>query len=257
MKDKKSKLKFMLDEYIITLNEINEIIVRRENLPNPVRIYPALPNFRCKICQSPYISTEKCKNHQALFISDCNLCPNTIYTIGYYKYDYKNKIAGNQLTNDIFIAKSDANSEIIKFFSKIIYRIIVKNNLSPSHLSFIPSRKEINTLTFKLVENVSTLLNIEFINPKQLIKINYTEAIRNYSNYEMRRENIKNTFIIKNDKKEIFGVSKIVLIDDIMHFGLTLNHFCEILKKKSNVKEINAIVLARSVPYKVKKRKIF
>lgn len=247
----------MLDEYIITFNEINEIIVRKKNLPNPVRIYPGLPNFRCKICQSPYISTEKCKNHKALIISDSNLCPIHIYTIGYYKYDYKNKIAGNQLTNDIFIAKSGVNSEIVKFFSKIIYKIIVKNNLSPSHLSFIPSRKETNTLTFNLVENVSTLLNTEIINSKQFIKINYTEAIRNYSNYKMRRENIKNTFIMKNDKKEIFGIKKIILIDDIMHFGLTLNHFCKILHEKSDVKRIDAIVLARSVPYKVKKRKIF
>jgi len=247
---------FMSNEYIVTFNEINEIIVKKKNLPNPVRTYPALPNFRCKICQSPYVSTEKCRNHEGLK-TDSKCYPHRVFTIGYYEYDYTSKMAGNQLTKDIFFARSSLDSGMIKIFGKIIYEIIKIHNLSPSHLSFIPSREESNILTLSLVEIVSKALNLEFIDSSQFIEIDYKEPIRDESKFDIRSKNIKNTFLIKNDEREVFGIEKLLLIDDIMHFGLTLNHFCQIFLKKSDVNEIEAIVLARSIPYRFNKRKLF
>jgi ComF family protein len=96
-----------------------------------------------------------------------------------------------------------------------------------------------------LAKNMATGFEIN-LSKNNLIRIKYSQSQMNLKNTAERKENVKNSFKIKNPA-EITG-KNILLIDDITTTGATLESCAQILKK-GEAKSVFATVIARQDKY--------
>lgn len=89
---------------------------------------------------------------------------------------------------------------------------------------------------------ISQILSLPMEN-KILARIKETQSQAKLKNWELRKENLKGSFEIKNPEK--IRNANIILVDDVYTSGATINEAAKILKE-NKVKKIIAIVITKT-----------
>ena len=95
-----------------------------------------------------------------------------------------------------------------------------------------------------LSRGINSILNIQYI-PDLLIRIKNTKTQTHLTRKE-REENLSNAFIVNKKYSDAIEGKKIIVIDDVVTSGSTLNEAIKELKK-TNVSKICALTLAMAV----------
>lgn len=195
-------------------------------------IYP--PEEKCIICdESGFIGIcPYCKSN--IKVSNINDSGNISY--GFYggalkKLILEFKYSGNFIAGDIL--------------SKFLLEIINKENINGDIICYVPmTKKSIKKRGFNqckvIANNISFYTNIEVSNC--IKKVKDTREQKTLSKEE-RNINVKGVFAISNDS-DIKG-KNVILIDDVMTTGATVNE-CKNILKKSGANKIFILTIAKS-----------
>ncbi len=194
--------------------------------------------YRCILCKKELFSNFKtalCKDcHKTLLsylrLEIINKYNYKIYILFFYEGEIKKLIR---------LFKFHDNTYIAKIFSIFLIKAIKDAKISFNYISYVPMYKIKKIIrgydqSQLLAKFIATELNIKCIdlisrkkNTKSLYKLNKKE----------RAEELKDAFILKNNKNNI------LIIDDIYTTGTTINEISKTLEK-NNIKNYNFLVLA-------------
>ncbi|MEN8079029.1 ComF family protein [Clostridioides difficile] len=195
-------------------------------------IYP--PEEKCIICdESGFIGIcPYCKSN--IKVSNINDSGNISY--GFYggalkKLILEFKYSGNFIAGDIL--------------SEFLLEIINKENINGDIICYVPmTKKSIKKRGFNqckvIANNISFYTNIDVSNC--IKKVKDTREQKTLSKEE-RNINVKGVFAITNDS-DIKG-KNVILIDDVMTTGATVNE-CKNILKKSGANKIFILTIAKS-----------
>jgi len=94
-----------------------------------------------------------------------------------------------------------------------------------------------------LAKRIAKLLSIPN-NPALLFRIQHTQAQAELS-LAARKKNVANSFLVK-DRKGLLKDAHVLLIDDVMTTGATVNACAKILKQQGRTKQVTIVTLARA-----------
>ena len=183
---------------------------------------------KCQICDMKIKNDNKicdhCKDklsHKSLYFKKC-FCP----------LNYSRKVR-----SAILKLKSDNGKFLLKPFSKLIVnRLNDEKDLNIDFVTFVPSHKK----TIKkrgynqsklLAEEISSLLNIPLI---ETLEKNVLTKTQKNLDYTTRQENLRDSMRLLIDKNLIKD-KNILLVDDIVTTGATVNTCANLLSKAKNV----------------------
>lgn len=181
----------------------------------------------------------------------CDKCRNTIkainsinyieevpvYSCAYYSYAIKELIFNLKY-------RSDFNSG--RLLVELAIDKIKKDNIKFDYIIFVPSSKKrlkekgFNQCEF-LAKEISKVLEVPYLDV-----LSKSNAIKEQKilNKAEREKNIKNAFKLKN--KRILENKKVLLIDDVITTGFTIEECIRELKKISNI-DLKVIILGSNV----------
>lgn len=195
-------------------------------------VYP--PEEKCIVC------------NEEGFIGICSCCKNKIIRS---TLDDKENISygfyGGVLKRLILEFKYESNFIAGELLSQLLLEVINENKIKADVICYIPmNKKSIKKRGFNqckiMAKNISYYTNIPISNC--IIKEKNTKEQKSLNRNE-RALNIKDAFIIKNSN-EIKG-KDIILIDDVITTGATVNE-CKRILKKYGVNKITILTIAKS-----------
>ena len=187
--------------------------------------------FASKYCvKCGYITDQLYKNY-------CNLCYNHLNK-KYYFDSINYATAYNDIMYQlIYNFKKYDNLFYVDFLTNLLKLNVSKKNYAnidiiipiPTHWRKVIFYKKSHTAV--LAKSLSKKLNIPF-NPEILLKNKFHKNQVGISRKE-RLSNIKNSFSIKNTRKNLQSINNrhILLIDDVLTTGATVNECCSVLKR--------------------------
>jgi len=199
----------------------------------------SLLNFEKQYC----LSCKK-ENKNGYF---CNQCKNKYFLDGVLiAGDYNNKILAQLIKQLKYYHAEDISKILAQFLKDFIIHYQKKNNFQLENFIFMPVPLHIKRENFrgfnqsqKILQEFSKFFKIT-INTKDLIKIKNTKAQAKLNEKE-RKENIKGSFDWKGlDLNE----KNIILIDDVVTTGSTLNECAQVLKN-NGAEKILGLVIAK------------
>lgn len=127
--------------------------------------------------------------------------------------------------------KSDTETDISEDFAKLLLNVINNSKEKEifSYVTYVPMEKEKeivrgHNMAKTLAQKFSSLSGIELLNPP--IEKRYSEKFQHQLNYKDRFKNASQTFFASGG--QING--NIILIDDVVTTGATLDTVCHLLK---------------------------
>ncbi|MFH1288948.1 MAG: ComF family protein [bacterium] len=153
----------------------------------------------------------------------------------------------NSLREAIHQFKYNKRIALRKYFSVLINDYIERNNVLDKVDIIIPvplfptKKRERGFNQSELLANeIDKKWNLA-VSSKNLYRARHTEP-QNKLNYSQRKRNIKGAFRLKN-KNSVKGKS-VLLVDDIVTTGATVNECSKVLKKDGKVKNVLVLSLA-------------
>ena len=192
-----------------------------------LRTYPPLPEKRCPVCMSSkYLKS--C--HRGFLNESNNLIPSKLMIAGYYKKDEVDR-----LTEDFWKARSlpraSYSTETPQILEAVARLIIQSSNLNYTHTFCIPSIR--NKLLPLIAKNVSKTLGIKFLNPDEWINHNVAlhekKHVREIDVFNKRNKLISELYKPLEKLENKLKDAKILLFDDLVQTGLTMNRIGNIL----------------------------
>jgi len=168
---------------------------------------------------------EKFKNEQSVdkvFILE----PYTFFNLWKTKFGW-----------DMHKAKWDADIKVIKNFAKLVYKNFLKldKEYNFSAIWFIPPTLKGRKIQIMDFLKDYFIIQNENLNILDIVKIDGTPSQKSLRKFEERRENAKNSFVIWNKNQSFWNI---LLIDDAIWSGTTLNYVAEKIKKQNQVNQI-------------------
>jgi len=194
-----------------------------------LRTYPPLPEKRCPICMSSkYL--ESC--HRGFLSESNNLVPSKLMIAGYYKKDEVDR-----LTEDYWKVRSLStagySTETPQILEAVARLIIKSSNLIYTHIFCIPSRRNKKELLPLIAKNVSKTLGIKFLNPDEWINHNAAlheeKHVKEVDDFNKRNKLISELYKPFKKLENKLKDAKILLFDDLVQTGLTMNRIGTIL----------------------------
>ena len=198
--------------------------------------YELLPNNCCEKCSAP------------LILGVCSNCEDLnqfrrLYAMGIYHAGYRD----GDLSRHILSLKHDRSfAEPLSLALSLVIKNKYPELLKVDCLIPIPIHDD------KLEEkgfNQSYQLSYELSKNIHIRTIDCMEQIKNYSQHNSDRatrfQNVSNSFIINPKIIQFLKNKYILLIDDIMTSGATINECAKILKE-NGVKEVDGLVAGRT-----------
>lgn len=200
---------------------------------------------KCKICSQPF--------EYVVFDQEL-ICPNclkkkpafdSLFTVFYYNDAIKKIIFDLKYHDQVFLAKNLAKllfNQNKKIASDVDFITFV-----PIHKKRLSSRKyNQSALLAKFFWQLCQKENpkIRFI-PDLLIKVKNTKSQTNLTKIQ-RQKNLNGAFIF-NEKYNLLEGKNILIIDDVVTTGTTLEKCCNILKNKGKTQKIFALTLAKNI----------
>ena len=192
----------------------------------------------CPICKNGTIGLAKCPKHKSYatfclspFSYNNNLIKNLIHK---YKYEF---------VKDIGAELADFMIDSIKYSGLFSFSAFQFDNFL-----IVPVPLHRRRLTWRgfnqseiIAKKIAEEFKIDFSN-KNLVRILNTSPQIQMQDAKQREENIKNAFTCKNPKEIKNKI--IILIDDIITTGATLEECARVLKK-NGAKEVWAMTIAK------------
>lgn len=195
-----------------------------------IRLYPPLPQDQCEICGSS--NDKKC--HSGFYMEDKKvLIPNKLHFIGYYK-----RKGIDRLSEDIRLMRSlnPCNTHHIAYEITIasIQAVISGIKVKFSHVISIPSRMGTKPCIIAITKFLAKNINAQYLYPENWIthdyKLHEKTHVRNVNDYEQRKNLISKIFLpLKENFSHELDGANILLVDDIVQTGLTMNRIGSIL----------------------------
>lgn len=189
--------------------------------------YKFIEEPSCKICGTPF---------EIEIDSICLGClkdkPKYDISKSLFKFDENSK----KLIHNF---KYYDKTHLSKFFSKIIYykyRDIINTAdlVIPVPMHKLKRILRLYNQAHILAKDISILANIP-LDPKSLKKVKYTKS-QTFLTKSERSKNLVNTIIVENN--ELIKGKKILLVDDVITTGETINNCAKVLKKNGASKVI-------------------
>lgn len=215
-------------------------------------IYP--DNISCILCDKPinksntYSMCKDCFNEMNFIIDGCVKCGKPIINHSLEKQDisgcsycfnksfYFDKaiscIEYTEISKKIIFKFKYKNSTYIsKYVAKIMKEKLELENIKFEYILYVPlhkkrQRKRGFNQSQKIAKDLSKLLEIPVLDKIQ--RITHTKKLFRLSKVDRYKE-LKNTFIIKDKEQELKN-KNILLVDDILTTGSTVNEISKILK---------------------------
>ena len=196
--------------------------------------------YLCKTCRGKILFTEQFLNEASKFAINMN----RLYVLSYdknrflrkllYKFKYKCIRGVEEVLGDFFVNffRSDAWQER----EKIYFLLVPTSKQRMKERGFFPMKRVLQILCVRLAEDFDFEI-CDFVKLKKDYK--RQQAL----NREKRFKNVKDIFTLKNEKIKI--PEKIVVLDDVLTTGATLNSLAGFLKQVG-VKEIIGLVLIKA-----------
>lgn len=206
-----------------------------------------LAHTLCKECfmKINFISAPCCKlcgtelPYENFACINCTTLTNIFYDQikAVFKYDDFSK-------NLILKFKHGDKPQLAKFFSNIMSHKINSFEKNFDYIIPVPIHWK-RYITRKY--NQSYLL-AKLLSHKNKIKISYKELTRiknttiQHGNINERKKNVRNAFHLKSN---IFNNKNILIIDDVITTGSTINECARILKEEGNAASVSALAIAK------------
>ena len=188
--------------------------------------------FECKWDSEEYKIHENCKNNEVYY--------DKIIIKYYYDWKYISKMVKDAK----FYHKKDILAEFWEELSEqLIYNCPDLNNsiIVPIPLHFLKKWKRWYNQCEVLSESISNILKIPY-HKNILYKKKYTRQQSKLSK-QKRLVNLQNTFAMRNKYVDIIDKKQVILVDDIVSTGSTLNEVSKLLHSHW-VKKIVCICIA-------------
>lgn len=175
---------------------------------------------------------------------DLHLSGKSYFSDGYSIYKYSDKTL-----KLIHVFKYNRKSSLSNIIGKELGMVLKKNNFDKSFDMIIPiplHKSRERERGFNQSELISKSASLESGLPlcnDAVIRIKNNKS-QSLLSYKERIENVKNIFKVKSPDK--IKDKKIILIDDIITTGLTVNSCCEELKKQG-AKEIICVAVIHPI----------
>ncbi|MCT4552537.1 MAG: ComF family protein [Alphaproteobacteria bacterium] len=222
------------------INEINDGICHK-----------CIKNFKyieapfCEICSQPFYYDQNeisIKEKKKITCGNCQRKkPNYDKAISVFKYNFASK-------KIILPLKHGDKTSYSKIIAKIIFnrfqKIINENDLitpTPIHKKRYSKRKYNQAL---LIANEVANLSKKKIIRDGLIRYNFKTSQGRLST-KQRIKNVSNSFKINDNEKNKFKDKNVILIDDVIATGATINECAKALKK-AGAKKVIAISFAKT-----------
>ncbi|MCP4522843.1 MAG: ComF family protein [Candidatus Gracilibacteria bacterium] len=199
---------------------------------------------------------KKCKNFEPM----CYVCKNPSKNFEihadcqkglYYQKviiltHYSNPVIKRLITDAKFYKRKDIFEDFGKYLTKLFikYELNVQNKesiLVPVPIYYLRKWKRGYNQTEVLGKNISQWTGLE-INTTIIKKIKHTQQ-QSKVGKKLRLDNLKNTFQINNKESEKYKEKKIILIDDVISTGSTLNEVAKTLNT-AGFTDITCLVIA-------------
>lgn len=191
----------------------------------------------CPACKSKIIASQKCPHHKSA-IKFC-LSP----------FSYDNILIKNLIHDFKYLFIKSIGPELARFQIETIQKSAffsqIKNN--PENFLLVPVPLHKKRLAWRgfnqsgvLAKKISDELQIDIFSGLKRIKNTLPQI--DMTDKEQRQENIKNAFTC--DKSKTIKGKTVILIDDMVTTGATLEECAKALKK-SDTKEVWALTLAK------------
>lgn len=176
----------------------------------------------CYVCKNPS------KNFE--IHSDCQ--KNLYFQKVIILTHYKNKVIKKLITDAKFYKRKDIFEDFWNYLTKLLIKYekdVNKNNtiLVPIPLHFFKKLKRGYNQTELLSGIIESRTGLKSIN-NLLIKKKYTRQ-QSHNSKQERKENLKNSFTFNKKYTDKFDNYKIILIDDVISTGSTLNEAAKVL----------------------------
>lgn len=212
--------------------ENNKIVVFQKmgSITQKLREYTRIPNDACPICCAPN-SLSSC--HNSFMSNSSELIPSKLISIGFY-----DKQLACRLTEDFWRVRA-SSGEYYTIEAKILEAaaLLIINDMKENftHLFHIPSRENKKMLLKQISRRIASKLDLFYLESKDWINhdnvLHQEIHVRKTKNSVSRRELVNQLYIPKYDLLNDLHDAKILLIDDIVQTGLTMNRIGSILKK--------------------------
>lgn len=126
-------------------------------------------------------------------------------------------------------------------YSRIFQKIAEYDIICPVPLFKTKERERGYNQSEHICSGINSILNITQIN-NLVLRIRHTKSQTNLKYFE-RLSNVKDAFRINEKYKNSLTGKKILLVDDVVTTGATINEVIKVLRKE-NVKEISAFTIA-------------
>lgn len=215
----------------------NKIIIENSTFcPDHLKKLKFISNPRCQICSKPLkTDQEKC---QKCLEKLPNYDSSTIIFI--YEKTISNMILSFKYNDNTYICK-----KLGKIFASKINEHPIKFNIVtgvPLHKKRLRSRKYNQSII--LAKHVANNLRNTKLIPDLLIRTNFNKS-QAHLNEEQRMENLKNAFDINPKYKNLVQGKNILIIDDVITTGATLENCCLVLKE-NNASHIQIAAIAKA-----------
>lgn len=206
-----------------------------------------LAHTLCKDCflKINFISDPACKlcgselPYEGCACTNCTSIKNIFYDQikAVFKYDNFSK-------NLILKFKHGDKPQLAKFFSNIMAPKILSFDNKFDYILPVPIHWK---RYLKRKYNQSYLL-AKLLARKNNIKISYKDLIRikntimQHGDITIREKNVKNAFLLKSN---IFSNKNILIIDDVITTGSTINECARILKEEGGALTVSALAIAK------------
>lgn len=255
---------------VIKINKIKEVIKILINFIYPLIdfIYPR--NISCIICDKPiglkntYSLCKDCFKEMNFLKDACLKCGRPIinhslemehsnccsecYDKTYYFDRAISCIEYNQISKRIVLDfKYKSKTYLCKYIAQIISEKLYLEDINADYILFVPiHKKRLKKRGFnqseKIAKDLSKILKIPV--KDSIFRIKNTKKLHKLNRRE-REEEVKNSFLIKDDNNELKN-KNIILIDDIFTTGSTVNEISKELRLCSVGKIIVVTLLSRS-----------
>ena len=195
-----------------------------------VKKYPRLGQNCCLKCKFP---SNNCDRHKFFFDASNRDLIKEVSVLGYYR-----KMPYDSLTEDIRFfrnLKLGSESHVIYSYIYSLTVLLCQNYLNKiNKITFIPSKRGKNQLIPQLMNDISSELGIDLIDPSLFIfhdlDLHESSSTSKKHTLKSRYKFIENVFKYKEDN-QCTNIGNILIFDDILDSGLSMHHFAKFLKK--------------------------
>lgn len=198
---------------------------------------------KCKICSYPF-EFQICHDTADLICSNCLVKKPSYdksFTIFRYNYILKKVVSNLKYRDQTFLAKKFARILFDKVKNEIVDCDLII--AAPLHLKRLKKRK-FNQAGL-LAKEISKFSKQSKFIPDFLIRVKNTRPQIELRK-KQREKNLKRAFLVNKKYRELVKGKKILLIDDVMTTGATVENCAKELKRRG-AKEVLVLTIAKTV----------